>query len=153
MLQSMGSPRVRHNLVTEHQYSNTSHGEGHCRLQSIGQGRSLFGKIILMEGKLELSDYIYIFNSWVLMKWKEVFMLLSFFSKKYLTALAYRSSWQCVGSLVAAHRLSNCSMRAQLPHSMWDLSYLTRDRTRVPCIARQIINSWTTREVPVLFSC
>ena len=30
---------------------------------------------------------------------------------------------------------------------MWDLSSLTRDRTRVPCIGRQILNHWTTREV------
>ena len=33
---------------------------------------------------------------------------------------------------------------------MWDLSYPTRDRTRIPCIARQILNHWTTREVPIL---
>ena len=37
---------------------------------------------------------------------------LSFQKNIYLTALAHRSSWQCVGSLVAGHRLSNCSMRA-----------------------------------------
>ena len=32
---------------------------------------------------------------------------------------------------------------------MWDLSSLTRDRTHIPCIGRQIFNQWTTREVPV----
>ena len=31
---------------------------------------------------------------------------------------------------------------------MWDLSFLTRDRTCVPCIARWILNHWTTRKVP-----
>ena len=31
---------------------------------------------------------------------------------------------------------------------MWDLSYLTRDQTHVPCIGRQILNQWTTKEVP-----
>ena len=31
---------------------------------------------------------------------------------------------------------------------MWDLSSLTGDQTHVPCIARQILNHWTTREVP-----
>ena len=31
---------------------------------------------------------------------------------------------------------------------MWDLSSLTRDRTHVPCIARQILNLWTIKEVP-----
>ena len=33
--------------------------------------------------------------------------------------------------------------------NMGDLSSLTRDRTRVPCIARRILNHWTTREVPI----
>ena len=30
---------------------------------------------------------------------------------------------------------------------MWDLSSLTRDQTCVPCVRRQILNQWTTREV------
>ncbi|XP_054945686.1 syntaxin-8 isoform X2 [Physeter macrocephalus] len=30
---------------------------------------------------------------------------------------------------------------------MWDLSFLTRGRTHVPCIGRRILNHWTTREV------
>ena len=31
---------------------------------------------------------------------------------------------------------------------MWDMSSLTSDWTHIPCIARQILNHWTTREVP-----
>ena len=31
---------------------------------------------------------------------------------------------------------------------MWDLSSLTRGQTHVPCIRRQILNHWTTREAP-----
>ena len=31
------------------------------------------------------------------------------------------------------------------PQGMWDLSYLTRDQTRTPCIG---LNYWTVREVP-----
>ena len=31
---------------------------------------------------------------------------------------------------------------------MWDLSSLTRDGTRVPCIVRRILYHWTTGEVP-----
>ena len=38
--------------------------------------------------------------------------------------------------------------RLKLPHSMWDLSSLTRDWTHVPCIGRWVPNHWTTREVP-----
>ena len=53
-----------------------------------------------------------------------------------------------MGSVVVAYRLSNCCMQAKLLHSMWDLSSLTRDQTRVLCIGRWILNHWTTREVP-----
>ena len=45
-----------------------------------------------------------------------------------------------MGSLVAVLRL--------ICPEVWDLSSLTRDRTHVPCIARQILNRWTTREGP-----
>ena len=38
---------------------------------------------------------------------------------------------------------------AQLLHNMWDVSYPTGDRTHILCIARQILNCWTTREVPI----
>ena len=34
---------------------------------------------------------------------------------------------------------------------MWDLSSPTKDRTRVSCVVRWILNHWTTREVPLLF--
>ena len=46
--------------------------------------------------------------------------------------------------------LSSCSSQAWLPCGTWDLS-LTGDQTHVLCIARQILNHCTTREV--LFSC
>ena len=44
-----------------------------------------------------------------------------------------------MGSVVVAYRLSNCCMQAKLLHSMWDLSSLTRDQTRVLCIGRWIL--------------
>ena len=55
-------------------------------------------------------------------------------------------------SLVAEHRLqtrrlSSCGSRAQLLRGMWESSQ-TRARTCVPCIGRQILNHWTTREAP-----
>ena len=34
------------------------------------------------------------------------------------------------------------------PWGMWDLSFLTRDWTLTPCIERQSLNHWITREVP-----
>ena len=36
--------------------------------------------------------------------------------------------------------LSSCGAWPYLPYGMWDLSSLTRDGTRVPCIGRQILN-------------
>ena len=35
---------------------------------------------------------------------------------------------------------------------MWDLGSLIRDGTQVPCIQRQTVNHWTTREVPYIIS-
>ena len=64
---------------------------------------------------------------------------------------------QHVRSLVAAIGLSDCGAWAQsLLHSglaapsRWDLSSQIMDRTHVPCIARQILNHWTTKEVPII---
>ena len=51
---------------------------------------------------------------------------------------------------VKARRLSTCSAWAQLLSGTWDLTSPIRDRTQVSCIARQILNHWTTREVPVV---
>ena len=33
---------------------------------------------------------------------------------------------------------------------MWDLSSQTRDQTYVPCVARQILNYWTTMEIQTI---
>ena len=49
-------------------------------------------------------------------------------------------------SLVVVYRLH--SAWAWSPCSMRDLGSLTRGRTWVPCIGRQILNHWTTRKVP-----
>ena len=53
-------------------------------------------------------------------------------------------------SLFAVQGRSSCSTQAELLCGMWDLSSLTRDRTHVLRIARQILNHWTGREGPVL---
>ena len=45
-------------------------------------------------------------------------------------------------------RLSSCSVWASLLCSMWYLTSLTGDRTCVLCIARWVLNQWTTRDVP-----
>ena len=74
------------------------------------------------------------------------------------------------GSFTEAHRFSSCGVQTpQLPsigskssrlqqlqqaglsaHGMWDLTSLTRDQTRVPCIAGWILKHWTPRAVSVV---
>ena len=44
--------------------------------------------------------------------------------------------------------LSLCGLQTQLLYGMWDLSFLTRNQTPVPCTGRQAFNHWTTGEVP-----
>ena len=56
------------------------------------------------------------------------------------------------GSFVVVHRLSSCGAQASLRLSMWDPSSATRDLACIPCLARQILNHWTTKEVPTLYS-
>ena len=43
---------------------------------------------------------------------------------------------------------SSCGSRAYLPGGVWNLGSSVRNQTHVPCIARLILNHWTTREVP-----
>ena len=51
-----------------------------------------------------------------------------------------------LGSLL----LSIYGAQVQLPQGMWDLSSLTRGQICIPCTRRQILNHWTTGEVPIL---
>ena len=54
------------------------------------------------------------------------------------------SLWCADFSLVVAHSLCSCSTWALYLQQ----AGLVGDQTRVPCIRRQILNHWTTREVP-----
>ena len=42
-------------------------------------------------------------------------------------------------------------LQTWLPLSMWDLTYPTRERTYIPCMGRQILTHWTTRDVCLSF--
>ena len=55
-------------------------------------------------------------------------------------------------TLLMAHglRASGSVVAAKHATSVWGLSSWTRDQTHVPCIARQVLNHWTSREVPPL---
>ena len=37
-----------------------------------------------------------------------------------------------------------------VPYCILDLTFPTKDQTHIPCNGRQILNHWTTREVPVI---
>ena len=59
-----------------------------------------------------------------------------------------RSAW----ALYLTHKLCRCGVqKVQLPQGRWDLSSLTRDLTHTPCIGKQVLNHWTTKEVHVFW--
>ena len=53
-----------------------------------------------------------------------------------------------VGALVIFIAALGPSSYGKQVWGKWDLISLTRDRTHVPCIGRQIPNHWTIKEVP-----
>ena len=67
----------------------------------------------------------------------------SSFGAWQLRSITARMLLIAVASLVAEHRLSSCGAQAESPQGNMESSW-TRDR--VPCIGRQILNQWTTRE-------
>ena len=85
----------------------------------------------------------------VVMGWIQKKLCLSLKKKilLYLFSSDGSQMWH-VGSFTVAHGLSGCGVGAQLLCGTWALSSLTRDPSEVPCIARQILNHWTTRKVP-----
>ena len=86
-----------------------------------------------------LNKYLYLF-----------FLIYFYLSGCFGSQLQHSgSSLHHVESFIVAHRPCSCGMWAQLPYGMWDLSSPTRGRTHVPCIAWQILNHWTTREMPI----
>ena len=71
------------------------------------------------------------------------------FSLQWLLLLQSRGFSSC-GLQALEYRLSIWAegQQAWLPHSMWDLSSQTRDRTHVSFIGSWILDHWTTREAP-----
>ena len=90
--------------------------------------------------------FVYFWLHWVLV---EARGLLSSCGVRVFSSLVLARRFQGTWALVEVCEFSSCGTRAYLPRSMSDLSCLTRDRTRVPCIVRWILYHWTTREVPL----
>ena len=64
-----------------------------------------------------------------------------------------QSTWSSVVvalglSLVVAMGFMAHGLSYSMARGTWNPNSLTRDRTRIPCVARQILNQWTTREAP-----
>ena len=80
---------------------------------------------------------------------------LSLFLKNVIYLDASSPSWgtEVLCYIMPDLSLQCCSTQAWLPHGMWNPCSLIRDQTCVPCIARQILNHWTTREVPDSHCC
>ena len=61
----------------------------------------------------------------------------------------WHESFPSCGVLAPEHGLSSGDALCKLSWSAArEICFLTRDQTHVPCIARQILNRWTTKEVP-----
>ena len=79
--------------------------------------------------------------------------LLTWFILNFLPLSPFKHFifWRCWSSLRCV-ALASCGAQAQLPCGMCGLSSSTRDWTHIPHTGRQILNHWTTREVPSLLS-
>ena len=80
------------------------------------------------------------------MGWEAHYLFLHFFMAALGLSCGMCPSLQSAGSRVC--RLKSCGAGTYLLRDLWDFSSLTRNQTQVTCIARQILNHWTTREVP-----
>ena len=80
----------------------------------------------------------------------KIFEIQDFSAFFFFNSFGCSRSWlHRVDSFVAKDAgFSSCGTWAQLLCSMRDLSSPARDRTHVPCIARQIPNHWTTKGSP-----
>ena len=54
------------------------------------------------------------------------------------------------GVFALALRFGSFCAQALLPPDTWDLISRTRNQTHAPCIGRQILKHWATREVPLM---
>ena len=86
-----------------------------------------------------------------------VFSSIRVFSNELAPHVKWSKYWSFIFSISPSRKYSGLiSFRIDwcdlLALSMWDLCSLTRNRTCIPCIARRILNHWTTREVPQVTS-
>ena len=93
------------------------------------------------EGSLLFSSF---FKFFALLR--TFFMFPSFFLV-YAGSLLWDSGFFCCGAWALEQGLGTCGTQASLPP--WHVgSSRARDRTLVPCTGKQVLNHWTTREVP-----
>ena len=99
-------------------------------------------------------DFVFYFTVWALLRYSYFFFNICchhFFGLGfyviliYLTVLGLSHSMQHLCWVM--RDLGSVIVALCLPRHMEDLSCLIRDWTRLPCIARQVLSHWTTREV------
>ena len=82
---------------------------------------------------------------------KKIPLIFSLVSYKYLFIWLHWVLVTAHGVFFASSGIFRCGAQYMwLPLDMWDLCSLTQDWTRIPCIARWIVNHWTTKEAPFL---
>jgi len=79
------------------------------------------------------------------------------FYKNYLYIWQHQVLVAASGHFTVMQGLSSCgagsvavTLRLSCSTACWDLCCLTGDRTCIPCMARQILSHWTTKEAPTL---
>ena len=113
---------------------------GGCVHLGVGRGIPVLSSVIQSKDLFLFCLLIYFWWHWVFIALRGLSLVASHcggFSCCRARGLGW-AQWLWHTSVVALSDLSS---------SMWDLSSRTRDQTHVPCIGRQILNHWTTREV------
>ena len=132
-------------------------GQGHRKLFPLN--RMLSGKeVYFLMCTLQWSHFAYIYLSSIYVS-IYLFIYLSMYLSIFLylhasthTFFFLRFFWcgPFLKSLLNLLQYCFCFMFWFFwPQGMWDLSSLTGDQTRIPCIGRRSLNHWTTREVPI----
>ena len=73
----------------------------------------------------------------------------SFFFLRFLNVDHFKSFYWICYNIASVFCCLFDLVLVSWPQGMWDLSSQTRGRTCTPCLGRQCLNHWTTREVPI----
>ena len=78
-----------------------------------------------------------------------IVLFLLFFFLRFLNVDHFKSFYFICYNIASVFCCLFDLVLVSWPQGMWDLSSQTRGRTCTPCLGRQCLNHWTTREVPI----